>query len=189
MGRSRVIGLAAALTTASSISLTGLVSAAPLEHGEFDHEFSNVVTDFCDVPSLTVQVDGVVDGRILVNPHGPDGLVYFLEHVHTSRALTNLANRKTISDETRGISKDLDVIDNGDGTLTVTVLATGNFTMHGADGTVIARDPGQVRFELLIDHGGTVTDPFDDVELVRRLTFGSTGRSDDFCGAAVAALT
>jgi hypothetical protein len=43
--------------------------------------------------------------------------------------------------------------------------------------------------ELLIDHGGTVTDPFDDVELVRSIAFGSTGRSDDFCDAAVAALT
>jgi hypothetical protein len=189
MGRPQIIGLAAALTTAASISITGLVSAAPLEHGDFHHAFSNVVTDFCDVPGLTVHVEGVVDGRILVNPHGPDGLIYFLEHVQTSRVLTNLANRKTISDDTQGISKDLDVIDNGDGTLTVTVLATGNFTVYGADGSAIARDPGQVRFELLIDHSGTPTDPFDDVELVGGLANGPTGRSDDFCEAAVAALT
>ena len=119
----------------------------------------------------------------------PAGLIYFLEHVHTSRALTNLANRKTISDDTRGISKDVDVTDNGDGTLTVTVLATGNFTVYGADGNAIARDPGQVRFELLIDHSGTPTDPSDDVEIVGGLANGSTGRSDDFCEAAVEALS
>jgi hypothetical protein len=178
------------LTTAASISINGAVSAAPLDHGQFHDEFSDVVTDFCDVSGLSVQIDGVVDGKFLVNRRGRDGLAYFLEHIHVSRALTNLNNGTTISDDERTVSKDLKVVDNGDGTLTITVLATGNFVLSGADGKAIARNPGQVRFQLLVDDNGTPTDPFDDGE-PEFLGFvkGSTGRSDDFCAAAVAALT
>jgi hypothetical protein len=54
---------------------------------------------------------------------------------------------------------------------------------------VIGRDPGQIRVEFLVDHGGTPTDPSDDVFLAEELVKGSTGRSDDFCEAAVPALS
>ena len=190
MGRSRTIGLVTAFTTAALISMTGVASAAPLEHGHFHDEFTNIVTDFCDVPGLTVQAEGVADGSFLAAPRGPDGLIYFKENLRASSVLTNLANGRTISDEARTVSKDLKVVDNGDGTLTLTVLATGNFVLYGADGKAIARNPGQFRFQLLIDHNDTPSDPFDDLELeflgpVKE----STGRTDDHCAAAVAALT
>jgi hypothetical protein len=112
-----------------------------------------------------------------------------LENVHITGTLTNLANDRTLTDDSRTVSKDVHVTDNGDGTLTILVLATGNFTLYGADGKAIARNPGQVRFELLVDHGGTPGDPSDDVELAFTLVKESTGRSEDFCAAAVAALT
>ena len=57
------------------------------------------------------------------------------------------------------------------------------------NGKAIARNPGQVRFELVLDHGGTPTDPSDDVELSFELVKGSTGRTEDFCAATVAALS
>ena len=79
--------------------------------------------------------------------------------------------------------------DNGDGTLTVVFKATGNAVLYGANGKAIARNPGQVQFELLIDHGGTPNDPSDDVVLSEEQVKGSTGRSDDFCAAAVPALS
>ena len=58
-----------------------------------------------------------------------------------------------------------------------------------ADGKAIGRNPGQVRFELLVDHGGTPTDPFDD-EVIAELGVvkEETGRNDDFCAAVVPAL-
>jgi hypothetical protein len=87
------------------------------------------------------------------------------------------------------IEKDMRVTDNGDGTLTILILATGNAVLYGEDHKAIARNPGQVRFEILVDHGGTPTDPADD-EFVADLgeVKGSTGRSDDFCEAALSAL-
>ena len=88
------------------------------------------------------------------------------------------------------LTKDLSVVDNGDGTLTIEVLATGAFTLYGPNGKAIARDPGQVRFAFLVDHGGTPTDPSDDTEVAfLGVTKESTGRSDDVCAAAVATLT
>lgn len=75
--------------------------------------------------------------------------------------------------------------DNGDGTLTVLALSTGVVKNYGPDGKLLFVDSGQVRFDLLIDHGGTPTDPEDDVFLTQTLVKESTGRNDtatrDFC--------
>ena len=131
----------------------------------------------------------MVDGRFLATRHGRDGLVYFSGQFHRTDTYTNLANGQTVTSDERTIQKDLHVTDNGDGTLTIIVLATGNYTVYGEDGRAIARNPGQVRFELLIDHGGTPDDPSDDLELDFKVVKESTGRSDDACEAAVPALT
>ena len=85
--------------------------------------------------------------------------------------------------------KDQRVTDNGDGTLTILVLTTGNEVLYGEDGKAIARNPGQLRFEFLVDHGGTPTDPSDDEFLeFLGVVKDSTGRNDDFCEAGVPIL-
>ena len=186
----RIIALGIALALSAVISISGVVSAALLDRGSFHEEFSELVTDFCDVEGLVVQVDGVVDGTFTVNSRGRDGLVYFIEHVRVSRVMTNVANGATVSDREITVSKDLHVVDNGDGTLTITVLATGNLTVYGEDGKAIARNPGQVRFQFLVDHGGTPSDPSDDVEIAfLGVIKESTGRSDDVCAAIADALS
>ncbi len=157
---SRRAGRVAAVVTAAAVVLTlaGPVTAAPPEMDTFHDEFSFVDPDFCGA-GLEVRFDGVADGKFKAMARGRDGPIYFMEHVHVTETLTNLANDRTVRDESRTVSKDLRVTDNGDGTLTVLVLATGTFTLYARDGTAIARDPGQVRFELLVDHGGTPGDP------------------------------
>jgi hypothetical protein len=180
-----VVGLAAA----ALLSSAGLTQAKPIVKETFHEEFTEVTADFCGVPSLTVQSDFVVDGRFAFKRRGRDGLAYYMEHVDFTRVDTNLANGKFVRAEGNVTDKDLKVTDNGDGTLTLLVLATGNEVLYGMDGKAIARNPGQVRFELLIDHNGTPTDPFDDETLAfLGVVKESTGRSDDFCAAAVAAL-
>jgi len=186
----RTIGRAATLLTAATVAVAfaAPAAAAPLDHGTFHDEFNVVVEDFCGA-GIDVQFDGVVDGRFLVNRHGRDGLVYFMEHIDQTNTLTNLANGKTATAVIRELHKDLHVTDNGDGTLTVLELLTGNFTLYDGDGKPIARNPGQVRIEHLIDDAGTPNDPSDDLGLADTLVKGSTGRNDDFCEAAVPALT
>jgi hypothetical protein len=113
-----------------------------------------------------------------------------MDHVDGTFVDTNVANGNSITGTFKTVRRAMDATDNGDGTLTVTFLATGNDVTYGADGKAIARNPGQVRFEFLIDHNGTPTDPTDD-QFLAFLGFvkESTGRTDDFCAAAVPALT
>jgi hypothetical protein len=88
------------------------------------------------------------------------------------------------------LSKDLKVTDNGDGTQTIRMLGTGNDVVYGSNGKAIFRSPGQFQFEILADNGGTPTDPFDDTFLEELgLVKNETGRSDDFCGTVVPAVT
>jgi hypothetical protein len=160
-------------------------SAVPVERGEIHEEFTGVIDDFCDEPGFTVAFEFVVDGTYSVKSHGPDGLLFYAEHVTSSQTTTNPANGLSVFDITRVVDKDLHVVDNGDGTLTIVFLLTGPSTLYGPDGKAIARNPGQVRFEVVVDHGGTPTDPSDDVELSFAQIKGSTGRSDDYCAAII----
>jgi hypothetical protein len=188
IGLFRTLGVATGLTVAW-IALAGAASAEPLEHGKFHEETTDIVEDFCGVPGFTVQHDRVADVTFLANPHGPDGLGYFLEHLKVADVWTNLANGNAVTVKFTQLSKDLQVTDNGDGTLTILRLVTGNFVAYGPDGTVIARDPGQVRPEFLVDDGGTPTDPFDDEFLeFLGVVKEPTGRTEDFCAAAVPVL-
>jgi hypothetical protein len=187
MRLARTLGLAAGLAMVGSMALAGGASAKPLEHGTFHDEGTFIDHDFCDVDGLDVQGSFVFDNRFLVNTHGKDALIYFQENYHATTVFT--ANGNTVTMVERAISKDLQVTDNGDGTLTILQLATGNLTFYDSDGKAIGRNPGQVRFEFVVDHGGTPTDPSDDVLIEDHgIVKGSTGRNDDFCETIVPAL-
>jgi hypothetical protein len=184
----RTLVVATGLTVAS-IALAGAASAKPLERGEFHEETTEIVGDFYGVPGLTLQVDSTTEGRFMLNPHGPDGLAYGLEHLTVTTVFTNVANGNAVTSVEAFLSKDLRVTDNGDGTLTILGLNAVNAVVYGPEGKAIVRDPGQIRFELLIDNGGTPSDPFDDEFLeFLGIVKGPTGRSDDFCAAVVPVL-
>jgi hypothetical protein len=192
MRRSRKLRLGAtlALGATAAVMLAAAASAGQIFRETFHEEETLVLNDFCDVPGLTVELAIVRDGRVHAVPHGPDGLPHFGSHVEQTEVYTNLANDKSVTTALIGNDKDLRVTDNGDGTLTVLVLATGNAVVYGEDGKAIARNPGQTRFEILIDHGGTPTDPSDDEFLAfLGVVKESTGRTDDFCAAVVPALS
>jgi hypothetical protein len=192
MRHSRALRLGAVL----ALGATGAVMlAAPAGAGQvfretIHEEQTLVLSDFCEAPGLTVELAYVLDLRTRAVPHGPDGLDYFAEHAKQTQVVTNLANGKSITGAFNISDKDLRVTDNGDGTLTILVMGTGTAALYGADGKAIARNPGQTRWEILVDHNGTPSDPFDD-EFIADLGVvkGSTGRSDDFCAATVLALS
>ena len=148
-----------------------------------------VLEDYCGVQGLTVELSSTLDMRVQITPHGQAGLAYFLQHGTVREVLTNPATGTSLTSVARVTEKDLRVTDNGDGTLTILDLSTGNAVLYGPDGKAIARNPGQTRFELLIDDGGTPTDPSDDEVVRQGVVKESTGRNDDFCEAAVPALT
>ncbi|PZF80168.1 hypothetical protein [Jiangella anatolica] len=152
-------------------------AAAPLERDHFHESFSEVIED-C---GLTLRYDFEEEGAFLFNAHKQDRLAYAHATVRQTQAWTNVANDKTLTVVRTFVDKDLRVTDNGDGTLTILVLSTGNETVYTPDGKALHRNPGQIRFEILVDHGGTPTDPSDDEEIAfLGIVKGSTGRNDDF---------
>jgi hypothetical protein len=154
-----------------------------IDRGAFHEEVSFTDHDFCGQKGLNVQVEGTVSGREMATTHGGE-LIYFQSHEMID--VTQTAHGVTTRFVQHALFKDLKVTDNGDGTLTIIVLGTGPSTLYGPDGKAIARDPGQVRFEMVIDHAGTPTDPEDDEEISFELIKESTGRNDDFCTAELA---
>jgi hypothetical protein len=160
-----------------------------LETGEFTEEFHFVAEGFCGVPDLTVTIDTVVEGRFSAKIHGSQlgELVYITDHLDVTRTFTS--EHGTAIGFDRVMNHDLTVTDNGNGTLSIVILSTGNATLYGEDGKAIGRNPGQVRSLLIVDHNGTPGDPRDDEFVSEELIFGSTGRSDDFCEVVVPALT
>ena len=182
------LGAILALAATAAVVFAAAASAGKVSRETIHDEFEFVDDDFCGA-GLRVEVASVLDIRVHAVPHGRDRLVYFLQHGTQTDVLTNLANGTSLRSVSKVIEKDLRVTDNGDGTLTVLVLATGNAVLYGENGKAIARNPGQIRIKLLIDHGGTPNDPSDDEVLSEEIVKGSTGRSDDVCEAAVPALT
>jgi hypothetical protein len=184
----KFVALVACCVAASAV-LVGHASAGEIFHESYHGEGTFVHQNYCGVAGLTVSDSAVIDGTVRAVTHGPDGLAYFLDHFTQTGALTNLANGKVVTFVTKAITKDLKVSDNGDGTLTIVMLLTGNAVLY-ADGRAIGSDTGQARIELLIDDGGTPSDPFDD-EVIADLGVVKepTGRNDDFCATVVPALT
>ncbi|MCD2442899.1 hypothetical protein LQ757_11515 [Agromyces sp. SYSU K20354] len=187
-GARRLLATGIAVGLAATALLAAPATAKPLEHSSFSEEFFESIDDFCDVPGLTIDREATAEGKILFNARKPGTAPYF-HLVASSEARYSNAEGDFVTEKVNIVEKDLKITDNGDGTLTILVLVTGNATTFGPDGKAIARNPGQVRFEVLIDHNGTVDDPSDDVFLADLgLVKGSTGRSDDFCAAVVPIL-
>lgn len=182
--RSWQLALAAALTALTLVALSAPAMAKPIVREHFQKSSSEVIEEFCG--DLTVRIDVEATGTFLLNPQGRDRLAYGTENVRETFSVTNLATGKSFSSVSKVNFRDLKVTDNGDGTLTILVLATGSEKWFGPDGEFLFNNPGQIRFKLLIDHGGTPSDPEDDAFLdFLGIVKGSTGRNDtqgrNFC--------
>src|SRR5262245_27517972 len=145
------------------MTTAGLAAARPIEQGHASGSDSHIDEEFCG--DLTVRHDIEFDVYFSGKSHGPDGLIYFAARARSVDSWTNLANDKTLTVDIVGQQKDQRVTDNGDGTLSITVLIAGRQFVYGPDGTRLFVDTGTFQFEFLVDHGGTPTDPSDDVEI------------------------
>ncbi|BDZ53923.1 hypothetical protein [Agromyces marinus] len=185
----RLLGAGLAAGLALSVLTIAPASAKPIDRGSFVEEFSFVVDDFCDVDGLSILIEGSFEVRFIANTRKPGTAPYFVGNERVEQSYTNESG-VTVTEIVTTLNKDQKITDNGDGTLTILVLATGGATVYGPDGKAIARNPGQVRWEVLIDHNGTPGDPEDDVFLEDLgVVKGSTGRTDDFCAAVVPVLS
>jgi hypothetical protein len=184
MTRRRLV-LGTALVALISPAL--MVSRAAAAPPQFDHSvepFSDVIEDFCDVTGLTVVDAGTFTDSAKIRTQR-SGLQFGLEHITIDETVTGVASGRSVRIHTAILQKDLKVTDNGDGTITIISLLTGPSSVYGPDGKAIARDPGQVRFRIVIADAGTPNNPDDDFVVSFDRIKGSTGRSDDYCAAIV----
>lgn len=189
--------------TSLFVLLAATVVAAPaataeqLENDHYSFTDSHIEQeehgdDFCGgTIAFPVRYDLAVEGFFHVVRRG-NGLVYFADAFRFTESYTNVLNGQSLTILRAGRNADQAVVDNGDGTLTITFKSTGRTTILGPDGNVLFRDNGQVQGSFVVDHGGTPGDPEDD-EFVEFL--GETklvGRLDtaerDFCEDLVAFL-
>ena len=176
MGRAWGFTLGAVLVVAAVLATTA--SAGRVSKFTIHDERHFTLADFCEVEGLDVTIDRIVDIRVHIVPHGPEGLDYYLQHGTWAETLS--ANGKTLTSFARVTEKDMRVTDLGGGMVEVLILATGNATLYDASGKAIARNPGQTRLLIVFDANGN--------EVSREVARSSTGRSDDVCAAAVPAL-
>ena len=184
MIRSRLLLLASLLGLAAPALVLSPAAAASQFRDVIDDQFSNTIDDYCGVSGLTAVDAGTFHSRLRILTKN-SGTAYFLEHITVDETVTGVASGRSVTIHTAFVSKDLKVTDNGDGTLTIVSLLTGPSTAYGPDGRPIARDPGQVRFLIVVDENGTPGNLDDDFEVSRELIKGSTGRTDDYCAAIV----
>lgn len=174
-------GIAGAMLVSSTPA-----NAEPIEKGHFHDVFTSDVYDCNGTPAQDA-VD--VSGSFLVNQRSD--FSYFRESVHGSVVTTNLNTGGTLTQRFAISSRVHTIVDNGDGTITITVFAEGGLRYYDADGNFVLNDPGHVRFAFDVDLNGTPDDPSDD-EFVPdsfRIVRSSTGNSDlsdvDFCDLLV----
>jgi hypothetical protein len=173
------------LAAAGALALLGVgagpASGAVIEHHHFVNSGSEVF-DFC--PGIDAEISWKDRVHELIRSQGRDGLVYFKANVHGTTVFTNLDTGGTYTNTYNFTDKDLKVVDNGDGTLTITIASSGSFKWYDADGNRVLKGAGQFRAELTVDHGGTPTDPSDDVEVdfvVVKLAGQDQTDGRDFC--------
>ena len=179
-----VIGLAIAGTLVAIAPAT----AKPIDKGHFHDVFTSDVYD-CDGTAAQDSVD--VSGSFVFNQRGSSAFPYYRESVHGTVVTTNLDNDGTFTTVFTVNSGDHTIVDNGDGTITITVFGSGSSRYYDTDGNFVLHDPGEVRLAFDIDYNGTPGDASDDVDVpdsfrVVRSSTGNTDYSDrDYCADLV----
>jgi hypothetical protein len=182
--RGRSLLVIAGLAIAGTVAAGTPATAAPIDKGHFHDVFTSPVYNDCGFPAQD-SVD--VSGNFVFNQRGSSPFPYYRESVRGTVVSTNLSNGGTYTSVFTATSKDQSIVDNGDGTITITTFAAGGSRFYDTDGNLVLRDPGEIRFAIDINYMGTPGNPEDDVEVLGsfELVRPSTGNSDfsdrDFC--------
>ncbi|QBR91395.1 hypothetical protein [Nocardioides euryhalodurans] len=165
---------------AGGLACWALVPAAPADavkpHKEHISEpYAFVAEDYCGLEDV-VEIEGLFEADLQI--HNRRGLDYYIEHQVITE--THTLGDVTLTRVSKPMFKDLKVVDLGD-TVRITVLGTGPESTYGPDGKAIARNPGQFRFQVVIDEA-------TGEELSFEVLKESTGRTDDFCAIVLPVL-
>ena len=192
--RNRFNALGASVAVLASLAICSIGVIAPVSAAtskwQTDHaEYGDLSEDFCGVTGLTVQLEGVADGRSKATEHGADGVDHYFDFENVTETYTNVATGDFVTVIYAFRNVDLHVTDNGDGTQTILVQGSGNFNFYKEDGQLISHDAGLSRFEVLFDDTDTPTDRSDDLFLDFLGFVKDVGTpAGDFCTTVVQAI-
>jgi hypothetical protein len=187
MRRSVIAFLITGLAVASLVASTP-ANAQPIDKGHF-HDVST--SDVYDCNGTPAQDSVDVSGNFVFNQRGSSPFPYYRESVHGTVVTTNLNTGGTYTNVFSVSTRDHTIVDNGDGTITITDFTSGGSRYYDTNGNFVLKDPGQFRYSFKIDYNGTPGDPSDDVEVPNsfQVVRPSTGNSDfsgrDFCADLV----
>jgi hypothetical protein len=184
--------LSALLACGMLLAMVQPAAAQPIERSH-EHIVLTIPDDeVCGVP-VTTTVD------IIENIHvrlAKSGFPLFQTTGPGTITFTNPETSKSVTLRFTGAVKDLTVVDNGDGTITVRTAVTGIAeAVRLSDGTVAIRDVGRVVFATVLDYNDTPTITEDD-EFISETIESISGPHPDlesdgelFCEVVVPALT
>jgi hypothetical protein len=167
-------------------------AAAQLVDRSHQHVVETFSDTVCDIP-VTITVDFIANDQERL---AKSGFPLFQTTGRGTITFTNPATGKSVVNSFAGASKDLTVVDNGDGTITVRTAVTGvPEKLRLPDGTVAIKDVGRVVFVTVLDYNGTPTDVEDDIFISQTIESISGPHPDLesdftlFCEVLVPALT
>ena len=134
----RSVLLIAGLGIAGSLLASTTATAQPIDKGHFSDVFTSDVYD-CD--GTPAQDSGDVSGNFVFNQRGSSPFPYYRESVHGTVVTTNLETGGTYTNVFTANSRDHTIVDNGDGTITITTFASGASRFYDADGNFVLKDP------------------------------------------------
>ncbi|GAA2033488.1 hypothetical protein GCM10009819_16960 [Agromyces tropicus] len=164
----RYARIAAAAAASAALVLAGAPAQAapnPPFHENWSEQESHIEQDahpdFCPDIEDDILFEADLSGTFTAVWRGGE-LAYATATFNVTESYTNLATGKSFTGHVHGVDHDLDVVDNGDGTLTVTTTTQQSVRYVTDDGRTAFVDAGHFEYRLLIDHNGTPGDPSDD---------------------------
>ena len=138
--RGRSVLLIAGLAIAGTMLASTPATARPIDKGHFHDIFTSDVYD-CD--GTPAQDSGDVSGNFVFNQRGSSPFPYYRESVHGTVVTTNLATGGTYTNVFTANSRDHTIVDNGDGTITITVFASGGSRFYDQTASWCSRIPAR----------------------------------------------
>jgi hypothetical protein len=138
-----------------------VVREAPLKFTD-SHIEQEEHEDFCPDLDFDVLYTLEMTGGLFLGSRRGSGPLYFGQRFHLTETWENVENGRVFTARSSGSDRDQRVVDNGDGTLTITVQLTGGTTYYDSEGRRLFTDAGINRFTIVIDTAGTPDDVSDD---------------------------
>lgn len=176
----------AGCAVAAAVSGAGTAAAVPVTHDHFSYDASFDIPDLCG-SGLTVHGHAVGSFTSLVRTNRA-GFPLFSGNV--AGVTTYSAGTHTATVRYAGPEHDLKVVDNGNGTITVTQAISGNSgVVTDEAGTQVYSESGRRLYNVVLDYNGTPGNADDDIFVSETLTTdGPAGADGSLCAAVVTTL-